>query len=493
MECPRGRSLLVRSEVRGEWWGEEGSVMDNFREQAEFKPAGGALVIDGVDTTEDDLLVMITSLEERLGDVRELHQERQDIEDELEDLRGELEAREAEIDQREQLLSESSSELHTERARLQEERDAILAQQRALEAKHAELEAKEAGASERVVVVDEMQARLEAAESALRAERERRAAEAEQLRREQEELAERERELAAHAAEEGKASPEIAELAAQLADAQQLANERAAVAEKRAAEAQEHTVKLETRCRELAEQCDVVRRELKGTREQARRVEQELPQRIVQEQLRINRAELARRSVGIGLTWLCAVVTSGAAVVAGINSDPAQAALMLGMTFAAFFFGAHALAGRLFDAPAIVIGLIGVSFGWWFPMWSLAVAQALQTWSLPLDSLPSAIVAELPQAVSVATALLTLTVGIFALTWSGTLLFQIGSVSVFAGGLALFPDESGFALAAAAVIWLVVTGTGLTRWASRVAGTVGPTATPGRLAAAGAQSGGRVL
>ncbi len=467
--------------------------MDNFREQAEFKPTGGAFVIDGVDTSEDDLLVMISSLEERLGDVRELHQERQDIEDELEDLRTELESREAEIEQREQLLTESSSEIHTERSQLQEERDALLAQQRALEAKQAELEAKEASASERVAVVDEMQARLEAAEAALRTERERRKTEAETFRREQEELAIRERELAAHAAEQGKNTPEIIELAAQLREAQQLANQRADEAEKRANEAQQHTIKLESRCRELADQCDVVRRELKGTREQARRVEQELPQRIVQEQLRLNRAEQARRSVGISLTWLCAVVTTGAAVVAGVNSDPTQAALMLGMTFAAFFFGSHALAGRLFDAPAIVIGLIGASFGWWFPMWSLAVAQALATWSLPVDALPVAIVAELPQAVSVATALLTLTVGIFALTWSGPLLFQIGSVSLFAGGLALFPDESGFALAAAAVVWLVVTGTGLTRWASRIAGAVGPTAAPRELSMAGVRSSGRVL
>lgn len=100
---------------------------------------------------------------------------------------------------------------------------------------------------------------------------------------------------------------------------------------------------------------------------------------------------------------------------------------------------------------------------------------ALATWSLPVDALPAAVVTELPQAVSVAT-LLTITVGIFALTWSGTLLLQIGSVSLFAGALALFPDDSGFALAAAAVIWLVVTGAGLTRWAVRIGGPDTPAA-----------------
>jgi len=467
--------------------------MDSFREQAEFKPSGGSVVIDGVDTSEDDLMHMISSLEERLGDVRELHQERQGIEDELEELRHELESRQAEIEEREQILTESSTELRDERERLTRERDEMLAQQRALEEKRAELEARESSSGERLAAVDEMQARLGAAEAALRAERERRESEAETFRREQAELAAREKELAAHAASEGKNSPETVELAAQLAEAQKLANQRAAEAEQRATEAQDRTIQLESRCRELADQCDVVRRELKGSREQARRIEHELPQRIARQQLKAGRVEQTRRNVAISLTWLCAVVIAGTAAVAGINNDPTQAALLFGMTFAAFFFGSHAVAGRLFDAPAIVIGLIGTSFGWWYPMWTAAVSQALATWSLPVDALPTAVMTELPEALSVATALLTITVGIFALTWSGTLLFQIGSVSLFAGALALFPDDSGFALAAAAVIWLVVTGAGLTRWAVRTGGSDAPVSTSRGPTWSGMSLGGRAL
>ena len=72
-------------------------------------------------------------------------------------------------------------------------------------------------------------------------------------------------------------------------------------------------------------------------------------------------------------------------------------------------------------------------------------------------------------------ATLTLTVGLFALTWSGTLLFQTAFVSILAGALALFPDNSGFALGAAAVIWVAVSGTGLTRWAHRVWAENAPT------------------
>jgi hypothetical protein len=452
--------------------------MDSYREQAEFKPTPGAMVIDGVDTTEDDLLEMITSLEARLGDVRELQQEREGIEDELAALREELESREAEIEQREQMLSDTSSEIQSEKDALRAERDALLAQQQELEAKRAELEAKEADAGQRVAAVDEMQARLEAAEAALRAERQRRAAEAEQFRREQQELALRERELAAHAAEKGQGSPEIATLAAQLAEAQQLATRRAGEAEERAAEAEKRTLQLEARCRELADQCEVVRKELKGSREQVRRVETELPQRIVKQQLASQRAEQARRTVAVACTWLAAASCAGAASVAALNADPRQAGLLLGLTFAAFFFGSHALAGRLFDAPAIVIGAIGASFGWWFPMWGQAVAQALATWSLPVESLPLAVQAELPLAASVTTALLAVTVGIFALTWSGALLFQVGAVSVLAGALALLPDDSGFALGAAAVLWLTVTGTGLTRWGSRSGETDGLKTTP---------------
>lgn len=449
--------------------GEKGVVMESHPEQAELKPAGATLAIDGTDTSEDDLLAMISSLEARLGDVRELHREQQDLEGELDDLHAELDARAAELEQREQLLGESSTEIRSEREAVDAERCALAQQQAELERRRAELDAKEREVGDRFTSVDQMQAKLEAAEAALRAERERREAETEALRREQAELTQREADLAARAATQGGDSPEIASLAAQLAQAQTLATERAALAEKRAAEAQERTLELEHRCKDLARECDVVRKELKGSREQVQRVEQELPRRIYKQQLHAQRSESRQRAIVITMTWLCVALTTGAAGLAGINGETGQAATMLGLTFAAFFFGSHAIAGRLFDAPAIAIGLIGASFGWWFPMWSAAVVDALETWSLPLGSLPASVAAQLPMALAVATAALTLTVGIFALTWSGTLLFQIGFVSLLAGALAIFPDASGFALGAAAVIWVAVTATGLTRWAARTA------------------------
>ena len=447
--------------------------MDPHPNPAELKPTTTTLEFGGPDSVEDDLLEMITSLEARLGDVRELHREQQSLEDELDDLHADLDARAAELDEREQLLGESSTEIASEREAIESARATLAAQQAEIERRRAELEAKEREVSDRIGSVDEMQAKLEAAEAALRAERETRQAEAEAFRREHEELAKRETDLAAKAAEHGGQSPEIAELAAQLAEAQKFANEPASEAEKRANEAHRRTLELESRCKELAGECDIVRKELKGSREEVKRVEHELPQRLVKQQLKARRTETVQHTIVTALTWLCVAVTMGAAGLTGINGATGEAVLMLGFAFAAFFFGSQTIAGRLFDAPTIVIGLIGGSFGWWFPMWTDAVVQAMATWSLPTGSLPASVVAELPLAVAVATAALTLTVGIFALTWSGSLLFLSGFVSLLSGGLALLPDRSGFALGAAAVLWIAVTGTGLARWASRIASESG--------------------
>jgi hypothetical protein len=60
-------------------------------------------------------------------------------------------------------------------------------------------------------------------------------------------------------------------------------------------------------------------------------------------------------------------------------------------------------------------------------------------------------------------------VGLFALTWSCSLLVQVGFVSLLAGSLAMFPSDATFALGAAAIMWHAVTGSGLARWAARVA------------------------
>lgn len=467
--------------------------MNSHPDHAELKPHGG-LAVEGVETSEDDLLDMIASLEARLGDVRELHQEQQGLEDELDQLRADLEARQTELEEREQLLSESSTEIHSEREALEAERRSLREQQEAMEQRRREIEAKEREVTDRFSNVDEMRAKLEAAEAALRAERQRREKEAEQFRLEQEELARREAELAAHAREKGGQSPEIAELAAQLAEAQKLANQRAEEAEKRSKEAQQRTLELENRCKELAGECEVVRKELQGSREQVRQVEREMPKRLVQYQARLQRGEHVRRAIANALTWICVTITMGAAAFTALYGNPMQAPIYMGLAFAAYFFGSHGVAGRLFDPPAIVIGLIGTSFGWWFPLWTNAVSQALTTWSLPTNGIPVAVAAQLPLGLSLATAGLTMAVGLFALTWSGALLVQVGFVSLLAGGLAMFPDQSNFALAAGAVIWQAVTGSGLARWAARACPPpANPTISPAPEHDAGAPRIGRAI
>ncbi|MBK7403958.1 MAG: hypothetical protein IPJ41_04835 [Phycisphaerales bacterium] len=467
--------------------------MEGHMDQAELKLATGSLALDGVTTSEDDLLDMISSLEARLGDVRELHREHQGLESELDELRNELEARQCDLDEREQLLRESSTEVRSERRHIEEERREILAEQEAIERRRAELEAKEHEVAARFSSVDDMRAKLEAAEAALKAEREKREKEAEAFRREQAELAKREEELAAHAATAGDQSQEIKDLAAQLAEAHKIAMARTLEAEKRAGEANQRALDMERRCRELAGECDVVRRELQGSREQVRKLELELPKRIYQHQTRLERGDRVRRGIATGATWICVAFTMAAAGMFGFQGAAAQAALMLGLAFAAYFYGSQAIAGRLLDPPAIVIGLIGATFGLWFPMWTNAVTQALTTWSLPTGGLPDAVASQLPLAVSVATAGLTMTVGVFALTWSGGLLFQVGAVSLLAGGLAMFPDTSGFALGAAALLWSAVTGAGLARWAARNTPGIARVAVPFPQVEAGAPPIGRAI
>jgi chemotaxis protein histidine kinase CheA len=452
--------------------------MNSHPDQAELKPQAAGLAIEGLNTTEDDLLDMISSLEARLGDVRELHQEQQDLEDELDKLRADLEARQAEMEEREQLLSESSIEIRSEREAVETQRRQLSEQQAAMERRRAELEAKEREITDRFSNVDEMQAKLEAAESALRAEREKREREAEKFRLEQAELAQREAELAAHARAQGRSSPEIAELAAQLAEAQKLAHQRAEEAEKRSSEAQRRTLELEKRCKDLAGECEIVRKELHGSRQRVSEVERELPARIYRHQARVQRGDRVRRAIASMLTWICVAVTLGAAAYSATNGETLQVPILLGLAFAAYFFGSHGIAGKLFDPPVMVIGLIGTSFGWWFPLWLRAVEQALSTWSLPVQGLPASVAIQLPLGLGLATAGLTITVGLFALTWSGKLLVQVGFVSILAGGLAMFPDDSGFALGAAAIIWHAVTGSGLARWAARAAPPLPAAATP---------------
>ena len=421
----------------------------------------------GIGGTEDELLGMIASLEERLSDVRELHRERQRLEEELDQLRVNLESREAELEERESLLNESSTEIHQERRELEEFRKRVRDEQESMIRRRQEMELKEREVSARLERLEATKAQLEAAELALKAERDRREVEAANVRREQEELTRREAELNAKALELGGKTPELQRLAEQLALAQEAAAQRAAEAERRQAEAQRHAKELERRCHDLTQECDVVRNELAGTRRQAEAAKSEIPNRVVELQRKAHLAQARRRSLALGLAWLCAAVAFGAGAIAMLGGSVPEALLMLGVCFGAYFTGTHAVVRRLFDPPTLVIGLIGATFGLWFPLWQNGVAQALLTWNVSLDGLPAGVADELPMAISVWTTGLTMAVGLFALTWSGRILIQVGFVSCLAGALALIPDTSGFGLGAAAVLWNAVTGTGLSRWAMK--------------------------
>ncbi|MCW5776804.1 MAG: hypothetical protein KIS87_10225 [Phycisphaeraceae bacterium] len=310
------------------------------------------------------------------------------------------------------------------------------------------------------------------AERAALAQREAEAAERERLLAERaRRIAELTRELeerrAALDAERETAVMELEAARADLASARARAAETAADVRAAPGEAE----RAEARCVELEEECERLRKRIEEMRDDPYRQQAERDEARARRASRQARWSSAMRSCALALIWMSlAGLVAHAGWIGLTYSSPEQAAMSLGLGFAAVFFGAMTVARRLLDPPALAIGALGATFGIWFPEWVGAIELAIQTWSLPLGGLPEAVIPMIPISFAVATSSLAMAVALFALTGSGTVLLLASFAAAACSLLAIMPDRSGVTVFGAAVLWNALIATGLTRWAIGVRG-----------------------
>lgn len=314
---------------------------------------------------------------------------------------------------------------------------------------------------------------------------ERQEAERAALEQREAEAAERERQLAERAkriaeltreleerraaldAERQTAVTELEAARADLASARARAAETAADGQAAPGEAE----RAEARCTELEEECERLRNRIEEMRDDPYRQQAEREEVRSRRAARQVRWSAAMRSCALALIWMSlAALVAHAGWIGLTYSSPEQAAMSLGLGFAAVFFGAMTVARRLLDPPALAIGALGATFGIWFPEWVGAIELAIQTWSLPLGGLPEAVIPMIPVSFAVATTALAMAVALFALTGSGTVLLLAAFGAVACALLAIMPDRSGVTVFGAAVLWNALIATGLTRWAVGVRG-----------------------
>lgn len=314
---------------------------------------------------------------------------------------------------------------------------------------------------------------------------ERQEAERAALEQREAEAAERERQLAERAkriaeltreleerraaldAERQTAVAELEAARADLASARARAAETAADGQAAPGEAE----RAEARCSELEEECERLRKRIEEMRDDPYRQQAEREEARSRRAARQMRWSTAMRSCALALIWMSlAGLVAHAGWIGLTYASPEQAAMSLGLGFAAVFFGAMTVARRLLDPPALAIGALGATFGIWFPEWVGAIELAIQTWSLPLGGLPEAVIPMIPVSFAVATTALAMAVALFALTGSGTVLLLAAFGAMACSLLAIMPDRSGVTVFGAAVLWNALIATGLTRWAVGVRG-----------------------
>ncbi len=324
------------------------------------------------------------------------------------------------------------------------------------------------------------------AERAALEQREAEAAERErQLTERARRIAELTRELeerrAALEAERQTAVSELEAARAELASARARAAETAADGQAAPGEAE----RAEARCSELEEECERLRKRIEEMRDDPYRQQAEREEARARRAARQARWSSSMRSCALALIWMSlAGLVAHAGWIGLTYTSPEQAAMSLGLGFAAVFFGAMTVARRLLDPPALAIGALGATFGVWFPEWVGAIELAIQTWSLPLGGLPEAVIPMIPISFAVATTSLAMAVALFALTGSGTVLLLAAFGAVACSLLTIMPDRSGVTVFGAAVLWNALVATGLTRWAVVVRG--GTPASSANAIAAGA-------
>ncbi len=460
----------------------------------------------------DGLMDIISQMEARLAALRDSENQRDRLQDEIKHQFSDLDERERDLRLREASLNGDTGDMQADRAALDAERARIhdslaqVSQERdglrtreieigvlsetlrrdreLLEGRRAQIEAseRELHGREQVLVTQteridqeagELETRkkeLELREAALRELEQETRSLGERQREREDRLGEQEREIRAAQERYQAMQAEVISLNRRLADANGMAAEQAKLVEHTRHEGQKALTESQKQCEKMETEANRVRVELAKIRRSPAPTEGGGDQHgAVAPRPAVRRAKILNargRSTTLAIIWLLTVGVAGLACYLGIAlNDPGAAAWLLGLAFAGCLIGGMGCSGKPLDPSTLPVVLFGGTFGLWFPRLFGLVANALETWDLPLNGLPRELLPQLPMAVSLLTAGLVVSCGLLFIGASLSLVVQSVCATLAACGLSLLPDPTYSAMGAGVLLWHGIMAAGLARWA----------------------------
>lgn len=468
-----------------------------------------------VPSEHDGLMDIISQMESRLAALRDSENQRDRLQDEIKNQFNDLDERERDLRKREAALDGNSSGMQADRAALEAERrrihdslgevgkereslrtreievgvlsETLRRDRELLESRRAQVEAteRELKGREQVLVTQteridqeagELEARrkeIELREAALRELEQETRSLGEQQRDREARLGEQEREMRVAQERYQAMQAEVISLNRRLADANGMAAEQSRMVEQARADGQRALAESQKQCEKFESEANRVRLELAKMRRSPGSAEggaEAGSDGKVGLERRVKHATVMpsprARSTILAVIWMLTVGVAGLACYLGIAlGQPGAAAWLLGLAFAGCFVGGMACSGKPLDPSSLPIVLFGGTFGAWFPRLFTLVANAIETWDLPLGALPKELLPQLPVAVSLLAAGVVVTFGLLFIGASAALVVQSLFATIGATGLALLPDPTYSALGAGALLWHGIMAAGLARWA----------------------------
>ncbi len=472
---------------------------------------------DGLELDRDDpLAAVISDLEARLELIRETHLEQEMLEVDVISREGELIIYRDDIARRERSLSEDATQLAdaerqiaeqrsafmAERARLDErlvelerlevqllerqrdqaladedlnrERATIESRREELEQERARLRAREEEVEARFAQIRSERERLEGARAQLEADKRRLEEQAEeqralseQLERMRSELAAREAELESRFSEHDELKGMLSALTRQLEESREQARRHAEEYQRALAEKAEEAARsedLERRCRHLETERARIRGELTKVREELDSHALFSQQQEAKQSLRSRLSPSRASRIGAGIFFgTMAIGALGMAIAMGPGSSQGGT-IALGVALAVCLVGTHALVGRLFDSSMLLIAMLVGTLGLWFGPWTEAASTAASLWEIPESVLPASMLDRVPMAFSALTASFAVSVCLYLLTGSGTVLGHALFATLVLGGMLMAPEQSLRTQGIGAMLWLAILSATLTKW-----------------------------
>lgn len=441
--------------------------------------------------TGEDVTDVVDAIVDRLRNVRSTYARQVQAETDLaaekaqvEQARRELAERQAEMESLKREIASKGEEVQRTGAQAEQRRAALAKLELDIQQRTADLGSREREMHTKQAALREERDRLEMLKSEVEEDRRnlvRRAAELERreadLTRQAaealsgEDQAHTRQQLERYESERKALESKIREIELNAERAQKELDER--LAEMRR-QAEQREAELSGKLREQEEVAGRLRSQLSLTsarraREQAEQVEQTRPAKPRPSFMERVDSPLAQR-VGLWMAWSTALafLTIGAIRLIAF-SEVGPLSFLFGLAFGALYFGAHAVARRLFYPPALAVGVMGTTAGLWFPAWAKTCSLAAMTWEVPLDSLPPSVAAQVPIAFAVISACFVMSFAMLICTGSWAIFGFVVSAGAIAAGLVLFPDPSGAMLFVAALLWLTLVATALSQWGMKLA------------------------